>query len=77
MASKSKNWIQKAVDPAKKGDFSRKAKAAGMTTSAYAKKVTAPGSKASKETKAQARFALNVAGLRKKKAAKKSSRKRK
>ena len=46
----SEDWIQKAVDPKKKGAFSAKAKKAGMTTAAYAKKVTAPGSKASKET---------------------------
>jgi len=72
-----KSWIQKAVDPKKKGAFSAKAKKAGMTTEAYAKKVTAPGSKASKETKDQARFALNVGKLRKKSAKKKSSRKSK
>ena len=74
---KDDNWIQDAVDPKKKGVFSAKAKRAGMSTAAYAKKVTAPGSKASKETKDQARFALNVGKLRKKSAKKKSSRKSK
>lgn len=38
------NWIKNAVKPANKGKFSAKAKAAGMSTSAYAKeKASAPG----------------------------------
>lgn len=45
------------INPAHKGDFTRKAKAAGMSVQAYAAKVLAPGSKASAATKKQANFA--------------------
>ena len=54
MAEK-KNWIKGAVK--RPGAFSAKAKKAGMSTAAYAKKVTAKGSKASTLTKQQANFA--------------------
>lgn len=65
MAKKSGGkWIQKAVKRMKQkgttGEFSRKAKNAGMSTSAYAKKVLAKGSTASTATKKQANFARNV-----------------
>lgn len=57
------NWIKDAVKPANKGKFSAKAKAAGMSTSAYAKeKSSAPG-KLGKE----ARFAETMGKLRPKK----------
>lgn len=65
MADKKKNWIQGAVK--RPGAFSAKAKKAGMSTAAYAKKVTAKGSKASTLTKQQANFAKNVAKVRPKK----------
>ena len=64
MAEK-KNWIKGAVK--RPGAFSAKAKKAGMSTAAYAKKVTAKGSKASTLTKQQANFAKNVAKVRPKK----------
>lgn len=42
------------------GAFTAKAKAAGMSVSAYATKVLKPGSKASALTKKQANFARNA-----------------
>ena len=42
------------------GLFTAKAKAAGMSVQAYAKKVLAPGSGASAATKRQANFARNA-----------------
>lgn len=42
------------------GAFTKKAKAAGMSVSAYAAKVLKPGSKASALTKKQANFARNA-----------------
>ncbi len=42
------------------GAFTQKAKAAGMSVSAYATKVLKPGSKASALTKKQANFARNA-----------------
>ena len=65
MATKKKNWI-KAVTTKNPGAFSAKAKRAGMSTSAYAKKVTGPKSKASTKTKRQAVAAKNLAAARKK-----------
>lgn len=60
------NWIKDAVKPANKGKFSAKAKAAGMSTSAYAKeKSSAPG-KLGKE----ARFAETMEKVRPMKKAK-------
>ena len=69
MADKPKRrWMQSAVRPSHKGEFTRKAKAAGMGVQEYANKVTSEGSSASTETKRQAAFAKaasSVAGDRK------------
>lgn len=48
------------INPAHKGEFTAKAKAAGMGVQEYARKVTAKRSKASAETKKQAVFAKNA-----------------
>ena len=61
----AKNWIKGAVK--RPGAFSAKAKKAGMSTAAYAKKVTKPGSKASTRTKQQANLAKTFAKIRPKK----------
>ena len=58
-------WIQKAIK--RPGDFRRKAKRAGMSVSAYARKVIKKGSKASARTKRQASLAKTLRKLRKKK----------
>jgi hypothetical protein len=50
----AQDWMRTAVKPENKGKFKRKAEDAGMSTQAYAKKVTGPGSKASTKTKRQA-----------------------
>lgn len=47
------------INPAHRGEFTAKAKAAGMSVQAYADKVLKPGSKASGATKKQANFARN------------------
>jgi len=57
------NWIKGAIK--NPGGFSKKAKAAGMSTSAYANKVTKPGSSASTQTKRQANLAKTLSKLRK------------
>ena len=49
------------------GVFKAKAEHAGMSTGAYAAKVTKPGSKASPQTKKQAILARNFAAMREKK----------
>lgn len=54
---KKKHWMQGAVNPAHKGDFAAKAKAAGMSTAAYAHKV-ASDPNASALLKKQANLAL-------------------
>jgi len=51
----AKDWIQGAVK--RPGAFTAKAKRAGMSVQAYARKVLKKGSKASKLTKQQARLA--------------------
>jgi hypothetical protein len=56
MAGKKK-WMAGAVHEERRGEFTRKAKAAGMGVQAYAEKVTKPGSRASTRTKRQAAFA--------------------
>ncbi len=61
-----KKWIGKATSK-NKGAFSAKAKRAGMSTAAYANKVTKPGSKASTKTKRQANLAKTLGKVRKKK----------
>jgi len=58
------NWIQGAIK--RPGAFSAKAKAAGMSTSAFAAKVSKPGSKASTLTKRQANLAKTLGKMRKK-----------
>jgi hypothetical protein len=60
----SKYWI--ANMNLKKGAFSQKAKAQGMSTQAYAAKVTKPGSKASSTTKKEAVLAKTFAKIRRK-----------
>ena len=52
----AKKWMKKAFANSH-GQFKAKAKAAGMSTSAYAAKVTKPGSTASTKTKRQANLA--------------------
>lgn len=59
-----KNWIAGAIKHP--GAFTAKAKAAGMSTAAYAAKATKPGSKASTTTKRQANLAKTLSKLRKK-----------
>lgn len=56
-----KNWIKSAIK--RPGAFSRKAKAAHMSTSAYARRVTKSGSKASTRTKRQANLARRLANF--------------
>ena len=51
-------WIKGAIKHP--GAFTAKAKAAGMSTSAYAAKVTKKGSKASTQTKRQANLAKTL-----------------
>jgi hypothetical protein len=67
----AKRWIQSAVKRMKKkgtvGSFSRAAKRAGMSTSAYANKVLKKGSKASPAMKKKANFAKNVGKSKRKK----------
>lgn len=48
------------IKEANKGKFTAKAKSAGMSVQAYARKVLAPGSHASTATKKQANFARNA-----------------
>ena len=58
----AKNFIQGAIK--NPGAFSKKAKNAGMSTAAYANKVTKPSSKASTTTKRQANLAKTLSKLR-------------
>lgn len=62
---RKKRWIQAAVK--RPGAFRAKAKKAGMSTSAYARKVTKKGSKASTRTKRQGNLAKTLKKMRKKK----------
>ena len=55
-------FIQKAIKHP--GAFKKKAKKAGMSTLAYASKVTKEGSHASTQTKRQANLAKTLAKLR-------------
>ena len=64
-----RKWIQGAIE--RPGAFSAKAKKAGMSTSAYARKVLKKGSKASKRTKRQAALALTLSKMRKRRRRKK------
>lgn len=58
-------WIQKAIK--RPGAFTKKAKKAGLSVSAYASKVLKKGSTASTRTKRQAALAKTLKKLRKKK----------
>lgn len=58
-----KKWIQDAIK--EPGAFTKKAKAAGKSVSAYASEVTKEGSKASTKTKRQANLAKTLKGLNK------------
>jgi hypothetical protein len=58
------NWIAKAIKHL--GAFTKKAKKAKMSVSAYAKKVTKKGSKASAQTKRQANLAKTLRKMHKK-----------
>ena len=49
--------MQNAVHPKRKWEFTRKAKAAGMSVAGYAAEVLKKGSEASTRTKQQANFA--------------------
>jgi len=58
MAEKTKKkWMQGAVRPGHEGEFTRKAKSAGMGVQEYASHVLSEGSGASTTTKRQASFA--------------------
>ena len=61
----AKKWIQGAIK--RKGTFKAKAKRAGMSTSAYARKVLKKGSKASTRTKRQASLARTLGKMRRSK----------
>lgn len=58
-----KNWIAGAIKHP--GAFTKKAKAAGMSTSAYASKVLKKGSHASTTTKRQASLAKTLRKMHK------------
>jgi hypothetical protein len=60
----AKRWIQKAIK--RPGAFTKKAKAAGKSTQAYAKQVLKKGSKASTRTKRQAALARTLKKMGKK-----------
>ena len=60
----SEHWIQKATSK-NKGAFGAQAKKAGMSTGAFASKVTKPGSKASATTKKRASLAKTLTSMRK------------
>jgi Ca2+-dependent lipid-binding protein len=60
----AKKWIQKAIK--RPGAFTKKAKKAGMSISAYARKVTKKGSKASTRTKRQANLAKTLKKINRK-----------
>jgi hypothetical protein len=59
----AKKWIKGAIK--RPGAFTAKAKAAGMSVSAYANKVTKEGSQASTRTKRQANLAKTLKSFHK------------
>lgn len=61
----AEQWIQEAIK--RPGTFSEKAKRAGMSTQEYARYVLRRGSRADTRTKRQARLALTLAKLRRRK----------
>jgi hypothetical protein len=72
VAAKKNKWIQKATKNAR-GQFSKKAAKAGMSTHAYAQKVL-KSPRADSKTKKQANLALNLEKMRGKRKRKKSTR---
>ena len=58
----AEKWIQGAIK--RPGAFRKKAKKAGMSTSAYASKVLSKGSKASTRTKRQAALSQTLSKMR-------------
>jgi hypothetical protein len=64
--AKDEKWIQEAVSK-RPGAFSKKAEDAGMSTAAYAAKVTANPEEHDKQTVKQANLAKTLSKLRKKK----------
>ena len=67
----AKFWIQGAIK--RPGDLTRKAKAAGMSLSEYIRKVLRKGSRASKLTKYQARLAITLRKLAKRRKKKRAA----
>ena len=63
------NWIKKAIK--RPGAFTKKARKAGKSVSAYATKVLKKGSKASSRTKRQAALAKTLGKMRKRAGGKK------
>jgi hypothetical protein len=63
VAREGGHWIQKAIK--RPGAFTKKAKSAGMSVSAYANRVLREGSNASTLTKRQASLAKTLKKLRK------------
>lgn len=57
-------WIQNAIKHP--GSFTKQARAAGMSVTEYANKVTAPGSHASTTTKRRANLAQTLSKFNKK-----------
>ena len=57
------NWIKSAIKHP--GSFTKQAKSAGMSVSAFASKVTKPGSHASATTRRRATLAKTLSALRK------------
>tara|TARA_Y100001963_G_scaffold145963_1_gene220281 strand:- start:415 stop:645 length:231 start_codon:yes stop_codon:yes gene_type:complete len=72
---KKKDWIGSAVK--RPGVFTAKAKRAGMSVQAYANKVLKKGSKASAQTKRQARLAKTFKKMGKKRKKKTSTKRKK
>lgn len=61
----ARKWIKKAIK--RPGAFRAKAKRAGMSVSAYARKVLRKGSRASTRTKRQAALAKTLGKMRRRK----------
>ena len=67
----AKDFIQKAIDPKDEGQFSAKAKRAGMGTQEFARHVMANEDDYSSKTEKQANLARTLAKVRKHKRSKK------
>lgn len=61
----AEKWIQKAIPESHKGKFGAKAKAAGMSTSAFAHYVLAHPDKFSSTTVKEAQLALRLMAMHK------------